>query len=484
MYNVIIFSDATEPASDLIYDKLPSVPLRSAGPYRIATESRNLELSTMVINFLFSYTLSEIDNVCKKYIGTETFIVGFSSTFWYRLDKARQELVEHIVNYTRQFNTIKIVVGGTNNNVLKFINADKVFNGYAETEYSDFLFNVTGKKNTNNFDFSSSKIKYIPEDYFINDELTVIEIARGCIFKCKFCAFPLNGKKKLDYIKNESVLKEELLKNYELFGITKYQFSDDTLNDSTDKLEMLHRITSSLPFKINFSAYIRTELLYAHREQILLLKEIGLSSAFLGVETFNKESGKIIGKAMDGDKMKQFLYDLKTTYWGEDVKIIVALISGLPGETEQSHKDTADWILDTKNNLVDRIRANPLCIPNPLHNVSVYKSEFELNAMKYGFYWPDNKSPNWKNLSSNVKTFNQAYNLSKELTECARSTDRDTHTTNFLSLAAWSKLTDNPVTFEYLTKLDRKEYKKWVNENVNELTRQYIKYYKEKTIHG
>jgi radical SAM superfamily enzyme YgiQ (UPF0313 family) len=483
MYNVIIFSDATEPASDFIYDKLPSVPLRSAGPYRIVTESRNLNLSSMVINFLFSYTKDEIEKICKKHIGEETFIVGFSTTFWYTLNKDKQELIQHIVNYARQFKKIKIIIGGTNNDSLHFINPDKIFDGYAELEYTEFLLNTTGKQNTDSFDFCNSKINYIPEDYFLNDELSVIEIARGCIFKCKFCAFPLNGKKKLDYIKDESVLKEELLKNYELFGITKYQFSDDTLNDSTDKLEMLHRITSSLPFKINFSAYIRTELLYAHREQLPLLKEIGLSSAFLGVETFNKQSGKVIGKAMDGDKMKEFLYDLKATHWGSDIKIIVALISGLPGETSQSHRETADWILDTKNNLVDRIRANPLVILNPIYNSAKYKSEFELNAAKYGFYWTNNVGE-WKNLSNEVKSFDQAYELSKELTDCARATDRDTHTTNFLSLASWSKLTDNPVTFEYLSSLNRTEYKKWFNENVGNLTTHYINYYKDKTING
>lgn len=483
MYNVIIFSDATEPASDFIYDKLPSVPLRSAGPYRIVTESRNLNLSSMVINFLFSYTIDEIEKICRKNIGEETFIVGFSTTFWYILNKDKQELVQHIVNYSRQFKKIKIIIGGTNNNSLHFINPDKIFDGYAETEYSEFLLDTTGKQNTDSFDFCNSKINYISEDYFINDELSVIEIARGCIFKCKFCAFPLNGKKKLDYIKDEGVLKEELLRNYELFGITKYQFSDDTLNDSTDKLEMLHRVTSSLPFKINFSAYIRTELLYAHKEQLPLLKEIGLASAFLGVETFNKQSGKIIGKAMDGDKMKEFLYDLKATHWGSDIKIIVALISGLPGETAQSHKETANWILDTKNNLIDRIRANPLVILNPIHNSAKYKSEFELNAAKYGFYWTNNYGK-WKNLSGEVKSFDQAYELSKELTDCARATDRDTHTTNFLSLASWSKLTNNPVTFEYLSSLNRTEYKKWFNENVANLTTQYINYYKEKTING
>jgi radical SAM superfamily enzyme YgiQ (UPF0313 family) len=26
-----------------------------------------------------------------------------------------------------------------------------------------------------------------------------IEIARGCIFKCKFCSYPLNGKQNLDF---------------------------------------------------------------------------------------------------------------------------------------------------------------------------------------------------------------------------------------------------------------------------------------------
>jgi radical SAM superfamily enzyme YgiQ (UPF0313 family) len=486
-YQIVIFSDSSETVPENNQEYLQTIKLiklviRNAGPYRIATETRNLGFPTLVIPFLFHFNFDEIEQLCKKIIDCNTLIVGFSSTFWFYLDDNKKKILKFIVDFSRQHKNIRIVVGGTTNYSLQYLKPDYIFNGYSENEFKNYLLRITSNTLNHNFNFNLSQINYIPEDFLLNDEMVTIEIARGCIFQCKFCAWALNGKKKFDHIKNIETLKDEFIKNYEMFGITKYQFSDDTFNDSTYKLEFLEKIISSLPFKIKFSAYIRADLLYAHKEQISLLKEIGLSLAFFGIETFNKKSGNIIGKSMDGDRSKEFLYDLKYKYWKNDVKIQVALISGLPGETKKSHVETSNWILDQKYNLVDRIRISPLMLPNPLHNLYYYKSKFETEASKYGFYWPDIKSSKWKNYSNYVKSFDMAYELSRELEECSIRTDRDCYSTNYLLFHSCSKLSDRPISFEYLESLDRFDYKKWVTENSHTLSKLYIDNYKNKIL--
>ena len=74
-----------------------------------------------------------------------------------------------------------------------------------------------------------------------------LEVARGCIFKCNFCSFPLNGKGKGEAIRDFSYIRDELIENYELYGIEDYWLTDDTFNDDNmDKFrDSLTNLTKS-----------------------------------------------------------------------------------------------------------------------------------------------------------------------------------------------------------------------------------------------
>jgi radical SAM superfamily enzyme YgiQ (UPF0313 family) len=501
MTNVVLFSDASSTEDELVLEKLPALPMKSVGPYRIATEVRKLGFTCQVISLLFHFSLDEIHDICKKFIDHDTIIVGLSTTFWSKLSENKKNILKKIIIYTKERGHIKLIIGGTSARaVANHLNADACFEGYADDSFIQYLKNIKSQKTTvfdnhsfagtpiikfnevSDFNFSDSVVEYQKNDCLFPGENVTIEIARGCIFKCDFCAFPLNGKKKFDYIKNESILKEEIIKNYENFGITNYQFADDTFNDSTYKIELLHKLFTSLPFKINFSCYLRADLLNAHREQIPMLYEMGLSVPFFGIETLNHESGKKIGKGLQPEKVKELLYDLKSKYWKNHVKIIVGLISGLPGETYESHKETADWILDEQYCLVDRIRPTALIIPNPVLNSSAYRSEFEINAQKYGFYWPNKNTHNWKNHREWVSSFEQASSLANELMNCVVKTNRDTFNGSMLAFPAWSNLLENPITLEDLKEMNRSEYKIWFVENYKNVIKKYINYYKKQIL--
>jgi radical SAM superfamily enzyme YgiQ (UPF0313 family) len=146
--------------------------------------------------------------------------------------------------------------------------------------------------------------RFTEQDCIIKGETLPLEVSRGCIFKCSFCAFPLNGKSKFDYLRDPEQIKDELTHNFEKYGTTNYFLCDDTFNDSTMKIERLHKAITSLPFKIHFTTYLRLDLLNAHREQIPLLKEMGLASPFFGIESLNQKSASSIGKGMKVEKAK------------------------------------------------------------------------------------------------------------------------------------------------------------------------------------
>jgi radical SAM superfamily enzyme YgiQ (UPF0313 family) len=191
--------------------------------------------------------------------------------------------------------------------------------------------------------FSNCKITWDKSDHIKWGEDLQIETARGCIFKCSFCAFNLNGKKFGDYNKTPQTLREELMYNYENFGTTGYMVADDTVNDSMEKVEYLHKVFTSLPFKPRLSCHLRLDIIAAQPKMITLLHEMGLSSANFGIETLNRKAGAFIGKGAKPELLKETLYTLKEQ-WGDDVFTSVNFLVGLPNEPVESIRETFEWI--------------------------------------------------------------------------------------------------------------------------------------------
>lgn len=487
-FEVVIFSDASLNDGDnegQMADVIFELPAKSAGPYRIATELRNYGFTCQIVHLCFYFTKEEIEHVCQKYISDSTLIVGLSTTFWNLQDNNRKkELLKIILNNAKKNKNAKLVVGGTlSQYYADAINPDASFNGFAESDFLQYALSLKKRSSTKKFEFTDSYIEYKENDFVDFQESKVIEIARGCIFKCSFCSYPLNGKQKLDYIKSKETLTQELIYNYEKYGITTYTLSDDTFNDSTEKLEFLHKIFTSLPFKIKFVCYLRLDLINAHREQINILQEMGLIGAFFGIETFNHDAGKHIGKGLHPEKNKQLLYDLKKYYWKDDINITIGLISGLPYETKKSHIETLNYISNEQECLVDRIRPSSLNIPNPLLDKYPYKSEFQINAIKYGFYWPNSRSNDWKNLNFEIKSRDQANAMAKEIYQVSKSRLLVYRGNFSLPLVAnISKYNETSLSIDDIRFMDIKDYVPWYLLNRPHMINSYVSNYKSKLL--
>jgi hypothetical protein len=275
---------------------------RPLGAYRIATELRQHGYTVQVVDIfptIYAYPgILKLGNIIKKYVGPETLWVGFSSTFFQ--SSAKMKAVASGKDDTRtNFDTVsgmpedegllrlrqaildrnpkcKLVMGGAKapqcgldgTNII-----DVYVEGYADSSVIAMTKYLEGKNpffqyrtNDNrsisvvndpkaaNFDFVKSSTVWHDSDHIFPGEALPIEISRGCIFNCSFCAYPMNGKKKLDYIRDTELLKQEFQRNYDLYGTTEYLYMDDTHNDSTEKLEQLYdEVYSRLNFKIRFT---------------------------------------------------------------------------------------------------------------------------------------------------------------------------------------------------------------------------------------
>ena len=248
-FNIVLLSDST---SELFLQ-------RTLGVHKSASELRSNGFDGQVGSHLHVFSVEEIQRILTHLVNDKTLFVGFS-TFFYRGVEDVTDLTEnwekggvrygpkqlgsflpHGLKYNKQIKNLirsknancKLVLGGPDANDSAYIkdydytvvgyadlavvnlarhlaNGDKLLNARRSIHHSIIIddFKAEG------YDFANTPMFYDHSDAIMPQEVLPIEIGRGCIFKCTFCSYPLNGKKKNDHVKLEAVLTQELLDNY------------------------------------------------------------------------------------------------------------------------------------------------------------------------------------------------------------------------------------------------------------------------------
>jgi len=420
--NVILFTDVADTAG---YGKY-------AGTYKLATEIRNYGYTCQVIDNFSWLGSTRLKTLIDKFITDDTFLVGFSCTVnekrvngkmwhWGLPDNEFYPLLEYIcsknnkiitcaggsrVNATSNWPGIDyVVINKGDVAILKLI--DHAVNGteikatpnkHSKVVNGDDYFYTQEK-------FNCSTIQYEQNDIILPGETLPMEIARGCIFSCAYCHFDLIGKRIGDWTKNPETIKAEMIRNYELYGTTQYMFSDELINESMPKLEMLANTIAQLPFKIKYTSYARIDMIYRYPEMREMLLETGAASLSFGIETFNITAGKAVGKGMHPDKVKQALHYCRDT-WKDKIITSSNFIVGLPGETEESMWATVDYLVSDQNPL-DIFGFLPLFIREG--DDGRHGSKIDNDPEKYGYTLINGK---WSNPNM---SYTQAVALTKQI---------------------------------------------------------------------
>lgn len=399
----------------LLYGNFSHPLTKYSGTFRIATELRQHGYETQCVDLMaFNRFDDNLKEILTKLITKETLWIGFSTTFLgtimglpfarsqkifdTRFNDSFKNGIKEFVKFIKELNpNIEIIAGGSRRFLLEEFGI-KVFEFYADKEIIEFTEWCEGKnknltyklakviKGSEFADFNKSQIIYEKSDIIEPHDVLGVEVSRGCIFRCKFCAFPLNGKTKGDWIKDAGTLYDELTRNYELHGVTHYAFSDDTYNDSLDKVKFLYdNVFSKLNFKFEFTTYLRLDLMIRFPESVKYLAESGLKSALFGIETINPESAKAIGKGLDPAVQFQFIEEIKKNEF-KNILTYSGFILGLPHDTEEDIWKLDEFLFSDKNKL-DLFSIFPLLISPPeFENIAKNtKSEFDLNYEKYNY---------------------------------------------------------------------------------------------------
>lgn len=438
-YDIIIFTDMAVQYGHV----------KPLGAYRIASELRSHGYSVKVVDFVGKIMLNKelFIALLDKLIGSNTLFLGWSSTFfgdYLNFDRKdmsgecksvatfnpartsddpfmypieEEKFAEWLRRIKEKFTNIKIVYGGAyavaNADLVDEI--DYVVCGLADTSVVDLANHLKNKTPLKyrpsmkhrwkiidydtvgaSYDFKNSLTTFEQTDHVFHGDTLIIETSRGCMFKCKFCSYPLLGRKKTDpdYHRSKECLIQELKHNWENFGTNKYVITDDTFNETTGKLESLLRVRDALGIDLQFTSYLRIDIINRFPEQIKLLKDLGFKGAYFGIESFNDRSSASIGKGIPSIKVKETLYKLKDIM-GNKFNTTLGLIVGLPYETPDTLAKGMEWVLDLESP-VDSFTLFALKIRN-----SVFPSEFLKNYANYG-YQLDN-SGSWYNKTWSLK---------------------------------------------------------------------------------
>jgi glycosyltransferase involved in cell wall biosynthesis len=90
-----------------------------------------------------------------------------------------------------------------------------------------------------------------------------------------------------------------------------------------------HKMVTSLPFKINYTAYLRADLLDRYEDVPYMLAESGLLTAFHGIESLGEKASTVIGKGWSGKKARDYIPKLYHDIWDNKVYQTLSFIIGL-----------------------------------------------------------------------------------------------------------------------------------------------------------
>jgi hypothetical protein len=378
--------------------------------YQLASWLRQHGYSVKVIDHCGQIDPQILLKIIEKYSDSTTIAIGVSSTFW--LAPKNREIERSYsepdwVSVVRgskkisELDSVDWLLGGpiaSRSTDLEW--SWKLFLGAGEDSLLSYLDNKTGRGNSRSlFDITTSNMEYHESDFIQSTEALSLELGRGCQFKCKFCRYPNIGKTKGTYLRSIDCVKNNLIHNYEKFGITKYNMVDDTFNEDYDKVVAFANMVQTLPFELNWVGYNRADLIYSKPDTIQILKDSGLKSAFFGIESFNPQASKLVNKGWFGKRAKDFLLELRDE-WKNDVTFFMSFITGFDTEPPDEVADTVDWLLD--NHFYSWV-FQPLNIRRlPPNNNSPYVSEFDLHHENYGYKFPNaSDSEYWESVHWN-----------------------------------------------------------------------------------
>jgi len=332
--------------------------------HRVATFLRMNDWDAEVVDFTAFWQLEELQEFVRSRTTNKTVLFCFGTAF---LNPWSPYLNEFIDWLKEEYPNIPVVVGGNNALTTPANSVDYWVDSYGENAVLALCQHLIGTLGaplmTDPAFFGSKKVirglhhypsapldnylvDYEARDFMMPWECPQIETARGCMFSCSYCNFPIIGQAK-DVSVSKEEFKKQLHLGYEKWGIKNWRVMDETFNDRPEKLQKYADAVDELGYNPWICGFARGDLVVKHREHWDTYIRLGFLGHSMGIETFNKEAGRLVRKGMDPDKLQQGLLDFQAytdIHAPKRYRANIQMICGIPGETVKSWHQSLEWL--------------------------------------------------------------------------------------------------------------------------------------------
>ena len=332
--------------------------------HRVATFLRMNDWDAEVLDFTAFWKLEELQEFVRSRTTDKTVMFCFGTAF---LNPWSPYLNEFIAWLKNEYPKVAIVVGGNNALTTPANHVDYWVDSYGENAIMavcQHLIGTLGAPLKRDASFFGVKkvirglyhypsapldnylVDYEARDFMMPWECPQIETARGCMFNCSYCNFPLLGQSK-DVSVGKEEFKKQLWLGYEKWGIKNWRVMDETFNDRHEKLQKYADAVDELGYNPWICGFARGDLVVKHREHWDTYIRLGFLGHSMGIETFNHEAGKLVRKGMDPDKLQQGLLDFQSytdIHAPRRYRANIQMICGIPGETTESWNNSLAWL--------------------------------------------------------------------------------------------------------------------------------------------
>ena len=337
---------------------------RALWPHRVATFLRMNYWDAEVVDFASFWRLEELQELVRSRKTDKTVMFCFGTAF---LNPWSPYLNEFIAWLKKEYPTIPVVVGGNNALVTPAEHVDYWVDSYGENAVLALCQHLLGTLGaplvTDPAFFGSKKVirglhhypsaplasylvDYETRDFMMSYECPQIETARGCMFSCSYCNFPIIGQAK-DVSVSKEEFKLQIQTGFEKWGIVNWRVMDETFNDRPEKLHKYADAVDELGYNPWICGFARGDLVVKHREHWDTYIRLGFLGHSMGIETFNHAAGKLVRKGMDPDKLQQGLLDFQAytdIHAPKRYRANIQMICGIPGESIESWNESLKWL--------------------------------------------------------------------------------------------------------------------------------------------
>ncbi len=170
------------------------------------------------------------------------------------------------------------------------------------------------------------------------DGIIFVETVRGCPFRCRYCYY----HKAFDRVRRHPIEAVEGVLDWAYAansGVREIYLMDPTFNAVPRFAEVLKGMAARRSSKeIAIHTELRADLLNA--DDVILLRDAGLKTAEVGLQTTNPVALRHAGRKGDPDRTASGVHLLKDA----GIEVYTGIILGLPGDRPEGFSATLQWL--------------------------------------------------------------------------------------------------------------------------------------------